>query len=142
MVVQPIDPVHTAHASATGGRQGLVASHDGVLDLRLTSPASSHGVRGTNPEQLFAAGYTACFQSALTSIARSRGHEALDSTITADVSLGKEESGAYGLAVVLTVVIPALDRHAAQELAEAAHQRCPYSRATRGNIHVQVKVGE
>ncbi len=92
----------------------------------------------TNPEQLFAAGYAACFQTALMSAAREDGKDASASTVTADVSLGKFESGRFGLTVVLAVAIPNMAHDAVQALADAAHQRCPYSRTTRGNIDVEV----
>lgn len=142
MVVQPIDPVYTARASATGGRQGHVASSDGVLDLKLKTPGSDGDPAATNPEQLFAAGYAACFQSALRTAARLAGKDASGSTVDCEVSLGKDSSGLFGMAVVLTVSIPEMDREAVRELTEAAHHRCPCSRATHGNIDVQLKVAE
>lgn len=142
MVIQPVNPVYTARASATGGRHGHVVSSDEVLDLRLKMPGSDGDPAATNPEQLFAAGYAACFQSALMSAARLQGQDAANSTVSAEVSLGKDSSGLFGLAVVLTVSIPEMDREAVRELTEAAHQRCPYSRATHGNIDVQLKVAE
>lgn len=139
MATQTFDPVYTATVSVTGGRQaGKATSSDGLLDLRLSPPSGKTDNPGTNPEQLFAAGYAACFQSALMSIARADGANADDSTVTADVSLGKEQSGAYGLAVILTVAIPGMGQDDVQRLADLAHQRCPYSRATRGNIDVQI----
>ncbi len=134
-----IDPVYTTSVSVTGGRQGHAVSDDGALDVRLGAPGSSGGDPATNPEQLFAAGYAACFQSALHSAAREDGQDASASTVTAEVSLGKEASGGFGLAVVLTVAIPDLDHDAVQALADAAHRRCPYSKATRGNIDVHVR---
>lgn len=137
-----IDPVYTTSVVVTGGRQGHAASDDGVLDLELGTPGARGGDPATNPEQLFAAGYAACFQSALMSAAREDGKDAGVSTVTAEVSLGKDPSGLFGLAVVLTVAIPDMDHDAVQSLANAAHQRCPYSRATRGNIDVQVRAAQ
>ena len=139
MAVAPtITPVYTADVTVTGGRQGRACSSDGVLDVRLKSPGASGDPHATNPEQLFAAAYGACFQSALLGAARRAGEEASGSTVQAEVSLGKEGSGAYGLAVTLTVRIPGLDLAKVQEIANAAHETCPYSRATRGNIDVRV----
>lgn len=135
------DPVYTTSVSVTGGRQGHAVSDDGALDVRLATPGSTSGDPATNPEQLFAAGYAACFQSALQSAAREDNQDASASTVTADVALGKDGSGGFGLAVSLTVAIPDMDRETVQALADAAHQRCPYSKATRGNIDVQVRAG-
>lgn len=137
--MKTIDPVYTTSVSVTGGRQGHAVSDDDALDVRLSTPGSTSGEPATNPEQLFAAGYAACFQSALQSAAREDGQDASASTVTAEVSLGKDGTGGFGLAVVLTVAIPDLDHQAVQALADAAHQRCPYSKATRGNIVVQVR---
>src|SRR5690606_23861635 len=93
---------------------------------------------GTNPEQLFAAGWGACFQSALLSIARSQEVDASSSTVTVEVGVGPDADGNYGLGAKIAVAIPGLDRETAQHLVDAAHQLCPYSRATRGNIDVEV----
>ncbi|MCW2598654.1 MAG: organic hydroperoxide resistance protein [Frankiales bacterium] len=136
-----MDVFYTAVATARGGREGEVVSDDGVLDLILATPKELGGPGGdtTNPEQLFAAGYSACFHSALKRVA---GHQKLDvegSTITAHVGLGKD-GNAFGLAVTLVGEIPSLDQAAAHELMEQAHQLCPYSRATRGNIEVTLQV--
>ncbi len=109
-----------------------------MLDLKLKTPGSDADPAATNPEQLFAAGYAACFQSALMTVARLADKDASGSTVDCKVSLGKDSSGLFGLAVVQTVSIPEMDHEAVQELTEAAHQRCPCSRATRGNIDVQV----
>ena len=133
-----IDAVYTANVTVTGGREGRAVSDDGALDVELKRPGVAGNPHATNPEQLFAAGYAACFQSALLGVARRAGVDASGSTVHAAVSLGREDSGAYGLAVTLTVSIPRLDRATVQELADAAHETCPYSRATRGNIDVQV----
>ncbi|MGI8417875.1 MAG: Ohr family peroxiredoxin [Nakamurella sp.] len=122
-----------------GARGGTVRSEDGVIDLPLGKPGSKTNPKA-NPETLFAAGYAACFSSALNSIASLEGLDTSEATVTADVSLGKTESG-FGLAVALTANIPGVDAAKAQELVEKADQVCPYSKATRGNITVTVAVG-
>jgi Ohr subfamily peroxiredoxin len=133
--------LYTAEASTTGGRDGHARSSDGVLDLDVRVPEAmgGHG-GGTNPEQLFAAGYAACFQSALGVVSRRQKVDTSGSTVTAKVTIGTIDGGAFGLAVELDVAIPGVDAETAQELADAAHQVCPYSNATRGNIEVAVKV--
>jgi osmotically inducible protein OsmC len=138
MPVELTQVVYTTAASAKGGRDGHVTSADGVIDLDLATPGRP-GVPKANPETLFAAGYAACFQSALFNRARTKGVDTSDSTVTAAVSLGKVETGGFGLAVELTVEIPGVDQATAQELAELAHEYCPYSNATRGNIDVTVR---
>ena len=132
-----MDPLYTAQATARGGREGEVVSDDGVLDLSLTVPKELGGPGGehTNPEQLFAAGYAACFHSALKRLAREQGLDVTDSEITARVGLGRDESG-FGLAVTLVGALPTLDVEQGEKLMHDAHQVCPYSRATRGNIEV------
>ncbi len=130
---------YTARATATGGRAGHARTDDGLLDLDLRPPQEMGGPGGaTNPEQLFAAGYAACFQGALGVVGRRRGVDTSDSVVTAEVSLGPV-GDAFGLAVVLDVRIPDVDASTCQELADAAHQVCPYSNATRGNITVEVR---
>jgi lipoyl-dependent peroxiredoxin len=132
-------PLYTARATATGGRAGHAVSDDGVLDLDLKPPAEMGGPGGaTNPEQLFAAGYAACFQSALAVVGRRQGVDTSDSRVEADVSIGTIPGGGYGLAVALRVSIPGADAETTRALADAAHQVCPYSNATRGNIDVTV----
>jgi lipoyl-dependent peroxiredoxin len=132
-------PLYTARATATGGRSGHAVSDDGILDLDLKPPKEMGGPGGaTNPEQLFAAGYAACFQSALAVVGRRQGVDTSDSTVEADVTIGTIPGGGYGLAVALRVSIPGADAGTTQALAEAAHQVCPYSNATRGNIDVTV----
>jgi len=137
----PDKVLYTAAATSTGdGRSGHVVSSDRRLDLDLAPPAELGGSGdGTNPEQLFAAGYSACFHSALRGVARRAGVDPGESTVTAEVGVGPE-GDLYGLVVTLIITIPGLDREKARELAEAAHQRCPYSRATRGNISVELRV--
>ncbi len=130
------ESLYTTAATSTGGRQGTVKSEDGVIDLPLGKPGSKANPKA-DPETLFAAGYSACFGSALNAIATQAGLDTSTSTVTATVTLGKTDSG-VGLAVVLEAVIPGVDDAMAQELADKAHQACPYSKATRGNIDVTV----
>ncbi len=135
--------LYTAEALATGdGRNGHVRTSDGRLDLDLERPAAMGGSGdGANPEQLFAAGYAACFHSALRRVARTRKVDIGDSAVGARVSIGPRDDGVgYQLSAELEVVIPGMDRARAQDLADAAHQICPYSNATRGNIEVTVGV--
>ncbi|TGN18757.1 organic hydroperoxide resistance protein [Leptospira idonii] len=133
--------LYTAKATASGGREGKVLSSDGVLDLTLAMPKELGGSGGefTNPEQLFAAGYSACFHSALKLVARFAKVSSEGSTVTAEVSLHKEGAG-YKLSVNLAVHLPGLERAEAQSLVEKAHQVCPYSNATRGNIEVTLNI--
>jgi osmotically inducible protein OsmC len=134
--------IYTASATASGeGRNGHVASSDGVLDLDLAVPKEMGGPGGalTNPEQLFAAGYAACFHSALKAVARIEKQTLTDTAVVADVSFVGGEGGPQ-LAVALHVEIPGLAQDVAQDLVEKAHQMCPYSRATRGNIDVTLSV--
>jgi lipoyl-dependent peroxiredoxin len=134
--------LYTARATATGGRAGHAVSDDGILDVDLQPPVSMGGPGGaTNPEQLFAAGYAACFQSALGVVGRRAGVDTAASTVEADVSIGAIGGGGYGLAVALRVTIPGVDPAQVRFLAEAAHQVCPYSNATRGNIDVTLEAG-
>lgn len=142
MTTELIRPLYTAKATATGGRAGHAVSDDGILDLDLRPPKEMGGPGGaTNPEQLFAAGYAACFQSALGVVGRREGTDTSQSTVEADVTIGPIAGGAYGLAVTIRVTIPGVDQAKARALAEAAHQVCPYSNATRGNIDVSLEVG-
>lgn len=126
--------LYTAHAHTTGGRDGQSKTDDGRLDVTLSSPGTAG--TGTNPEQLFAAGYSACFIGAMKAVA---GMQKItlpaDLAIDASVDLGKIPSG-YGIAVRLGIALPGMERAAAQALIAAAHQVCPYSNATRGNIDV------
>lgn len=139
-----MDALYTAEALATGaGRDGHVATDDGRLDLDLAIPKEMGGPGGaTNPEQLFAAGYAACFHSALQAVARSQKVQLGDSTVGARVRIGSNGEGGFQLAVELEVVIPELPQEQAQQIADAAHQVCPYSNATRGNIDVTVTVSD
>ena len=136
--------LYTATATATGGRDGRARSDDRVLDVQLSTPRELGGAGGpgTNPEQLFAAGYAACFHSALQSAARMKKVTIEGSSVGARVSLVPSGEESIDLAVQLEVVIPDLDTEQADELAKLAHELCPYSRATKGNIEVSVSVGE
>ena len=128
--------LYTARAHTTGGRDGASRTDDGRLDVTLSSPGTAG--TGTNPEQLFAAGYSACFIGALKAVAaRQKVSLPADLAIDAEVDLGPVGQ-AYGIAVRLTVRLPGLDRAAAQALVDTAHQVCPYSNATRGNIDVTI----
>ncbi len=128
----------TAHATAKGGRNGHVISDDGLIDLNLVQPGEGNE-KGSNPEQLFAAGYSACYDGALNLMA-SKQKKDIDSEVTADVSLLKDESdNGFKIGVVLNVDIKGVTQEEAEELAKAAHEFCPYSKATRGNIEVELK---
>lgn len=136
-----METLYTAEALSTGaGRNGHVRTDDGRVDVDLAMPQSMGGSgEGSNPEQLFAAGYAACFHSALQLVARQAGEDLGDSSVGAKVSIGRQGEG-FGLAVELEVVVPSLEHDEAQALADKAHQVCPYSNATRGNIDVTVTV--
>lgn len=134
------DVMYTAQATVTGeGRKGHGSTADGRLDVDLSVPKGMGGDDGpgTNPEQLFAVGYAACFHGALKAVARKDKTSVDGSSIEAHVSLGKSDEG-LDLEVELDVTIPGVDQAKAEELVEAAHQMCPYSRATRGNIEVKL----
>lgn len=126
----------------TGGRNGKVKSDNGILELEVRMPKELGGVEGyTNPEQLFAAGYAACFDSALNLVMnQEKVKPASPSIVKATVGLLSNGSGGFGLAVALSVHIPGLDKEQAQQLVEKAHAVCPYSNATRGNIDVQLAI--
>ena len=136
-------PLYTATATATGGREGRVRTDEGTLDLALSMPKGlgGNGAAGTNPEQLFAAGYSACFGSALALVARKMGVQTGPVQVTAKVSIGAKGAG-FGLAVALQGHMPELPREKAEALMKAAHEVCPYSNATRGNIEVSLSVAE
>ncbi len=141
MTTRLLKKLYTAEASVRGGRDGHGRSSDGVLDLDIRPPAELGGTStGTNPEQLFALGYGACFQSAMGVVGRRMGVDTSASTVTSRVSLGTIEGGAFGLAVELDVSLPGVDREEAEKVVRAAHEVCPYSNATRGNIEVDLKV--
>jgi Ohr subfamily peroxiredoxin len=132
--------LYTAHTHTTGGRDGAGSSSDGALNVKLSSAGS--GKPGTNPEQLFGVGYSACFMGAMQIVGAAQKIKLpVDTAVDASVSLGRTENDtAYGLAVTLSVSLPGLDRAQAQQLIDGAHQACPYSHATRGNIEVTINL--
>ncbi|RKW70411.1 organic hydroperoxide resistance protein [Galactobacter caseinivorans] len=137
-------PIYTTEALATGGgRDGHVSVSESPLEFEMRVPQAMGGAGdGANPEQLFAAGYAACFNSALQAVARAQKVAIHGSSVGARVSIGDNGQGGFQLAVHLEVVLPELEHDAAQALADAAHQVCPYSNATRGNIEVTVSVSD
>lgn len=137
-----MNPLYTATATATGdGRNGHTATEDGLLDVDVRVPTEMGGPGGaTNPEALFAAGYAACFHSALKFVAGAAQGDVGGSEVSASVTIGSLPDGGFGLSVELDVHIPELDDDAARALAERAHQVCPYSNATRGNIDVTLRI--
>jgi Ohr subfamily peroxiredoxin len=136
-----MDVLYTAVATATHGREGRAVSSDGKVDLKLAPPVELGGNgEGTNPEQLFAAGYAACFGSALGLVGRQAKVDVSDAAVTAEVGIGKQGEG-FGLKVTLRVELPdTVDEATGRKLVETAHQVCPYSNATRGNIEVDLVV--
>jgi osmotically inducible protein OsmC len=134
--------LYTARATSIGdGRNGKVRSSDGVLDLALAVPVEMGGAGGgSNPEQLFAAGYAACFHSALRTVGRRAKVDVEGSEVTAQVGIGATGSGGFGLAVTLGIRLPGLNRETGMQLVDQAHQVCPYSNATRGNIEVTLEL--
>jgi osmotically inducible protein OsmC len=139
MPIQLTKVAYTTSASARVGRYGHVKSADGQVDYDQAHPGTTPEP-AVNPETLFAAGYAACFQGALANRAKTKGIDTSDSTVTAHVSFGSSEDGGFGLAVDLEVTIPGVEAPQAYELVELAHQFCPYSKATRGNIDVTLTV--
>lgn len=134
--------IYTAEATVKGGRQGHGRTSDGMLDLDVRLPPEMGGKGGgANPEQFFALGYGACFQSAVGEAGRRLGLDATESTVTSRVSIGLTERGDYGLAVELVVAIPGLDSDTAMRVVQAAHNICPYSKAIRGNVDVSLVLG-
>src|SRR5690606_17857890 len=136
--------LYTATATATGGREGRATSSDNVLDVQLSTPGELGGAGGpgTNPEQLFAAGYAACFHSALKFVAGQKKVKVpADSAVTAEVGIGPHPKGkGFALDIDLIVSLPGLDRAEAQALVAEAHEVCPYSNATRGNGDVRLSI--
>ena len=134
--------LYTAHATATGGRDGHAVSSDGVLDLKLTTPKELGGAgnAGTNPEQLFAAGYSACFLGALKFVAaKAKKPLPADVSVNGNVGIGPIPTG-FGIEVELKISLPGMPREEAEDLVQKAHIVCPYSNATRGNIDVKLTV--
>ena len=136
-----MNPIYTAVATSVG-RDGRSFTDDGQLDLNLAFPPALGGTgEGTNPEQLFAAGYSACFASAMQLVAKRMGVDVSEASVTAEVTLNALDGGRFGLSVVLRAELPEeLHNEKGQELLEATHQVCPYSNATRGNVPVEIVV--
>ena len=134
--------LYTAVATATGGRTGHAQSSDGVLavDLAVPKEMGGTGAAGTNPEQMFAAGYAACFGSALDYLAKQRRIDTGEVSVTAKVGIGPNDHGSFSLSAALTVEVPSLSQSDAEALAADAHQVCPYSNAVKGNIDVALSV--
>ncbi|HSY28794.1 MAG TPA: organic hydroperoxide resistance protein [Burkholderiaceae bacterium] len=135
--------LYTAHSTATGGRDGRAVSSDNHLDVKLSTPKELGGAggEGTNPEQMFAAGYSACFLSAMKFVAsHTKATLPADAAVSADIGIGPNDKGGFGLAAELRVSLPGMDAAAAQALVAKAHEVCPYSNATRGNIDVKITV--
>lgn len=133
--------MYTAHAHVTGGREGRAVSDDGLLDVKLSPPKAMGGAgTATNPEQLFAAGYSACFMGAMKHVAGMKKIAIpTDASIDASIDIGPIPAG-FGIAAKLVINLPGLDRAVATDLVHAAHQVCPYSNATRGNIDVELVI--
>ena len=136
-----MNPIYVASATSKGGRMGHVRSADGFIDLDVNIPAELGGPGdSTNPEQLFAAGYAACFLSALGLLAAKREIDTTEATVTANIGLGPTDKGFVELSAELIVRMPGVERAMAEKLVARAHEVCPYSRATRGNISSEVRV--
>ena len=135
--------LYKAHAYATGGREGRAESSDKVLDVKLTTPKElgGAGAAGTNPEQLFAAGYSACFLGAMKFVAGSQKMLLpVDTSVNGQVGIGPNGNGGFGLQVALNISLPGMEHATAVALVQKAHEVCPYSNATRGNIEVNIKL--
>lgn len=138
-----VDVKYRTTATATGGREGAARTADGNFEVKLSTPKELGGAGGpgTNPEQLFASGYSACFLGAMKAVAPSLHLKVpAETTVTADVGIGPRSEGGFGITADLTINLPGLDRAEAQKLVDAAHQVCPYSNATRGNVNVGLKL--
>lgn len=134
--------LYTAEATATGGRNGHVKSSNGVLDVQVRMPKALGGANDDfmNPEMLFAAGYAACFDSALNLVIKQESATTGETSVNAKISIGQLENGGFGLAGELAVNVSGVSQEKAQELVEKAHQVCPYSNATRGNVAIELIV--
>lgn len=137
-----MENLYTATVTATGGRNGKVISEDGILNLDVKMPKALGGMGGhaTNPEQLFAAGYAACFDSALQLVIRTKRVKVESTEVTAHVAIGKDTDGGFRLATTLDVRVAGVSHEEAKQLVEAAHGVCPYSKATRGSMEVTLNV--
>jgi Ohr subfamily peroxiredoxin len=138
-----IEVKYSTRATATGGRDGHARTDDGAFEVRLATPRELGGAggEGNNPEQLFAAGYAACFLNAMKAVAGQVGVRVpADTTVAATVGIGPRSEGGFGLDIDLSVAVPGVPRQEAQRLIDAAHQVCPYSNATRGNVDVGLEL--
>jgi lipoyl-dependent peroxiredoxin len=139
----PVTVIYKTHATATGGRDGSAKSDDGSVDVKLVVPKEMGGPGGVgaNPEKLFAAGYSACFLGAMKAVSKDTGVSVpSDTTVTATVGIGPRSEGGFGITADLSISMPGVDRADAERLVAAAHQVCPYSNATRGNVDVGLTV--
>ena len=139
----PVSVLYTTKATATGGRDGEAATEDGSLKVKLSTPTElgGGGGDGNNPEQLFAAGYSACFLGAMKFVSSQGGPKVPDGTkVSATVGIGPRSEGGFGITVALDIALPGLDKAEAEKLVEEAHQVCPYSNATRNNVDVKLNV--
>ena len=135
--------LYTAHSTATGGRDGRAVSSDKHLDVKLSTPKELGGAggEGTNPEQMFAAGYSACFLSAMKFVAsHTKVVLPADASVSANIGIGPNDKGGFGLAAELQIDLPGMEKAAAEALVAKAHEVCPYSNATRGNIDVKLSI--
>lgn len=130
--------LYTAHATATGGRDGKAETDNKALSVKITKPGSS---AGTNPEQLFACAYAACFGGAVGAVAKKHGKDASSAAVHADVTLNQNDGGFF-IGATLNVSLPGVDKALAETIVQEAHEMCPYSKATRGNIEVKLKVND
>jgi Ohr subfamily peroxiredoxin len=139
----PVDVIYKTQATATGGRDGAARSDDGSVDVKLVVPKEMGGPGGVgaNPEKLFAAGYSACFLGAMKAVSGKVGVSVpSDASVTAEVGFGPRSEGGYGVTANLTASLPGVDKADAERLMQAAHEVCPYSNATRGNVDVGLSV--
>jgi lipoyl-dependent peroxiredoxin len=139
----PVNVLYRTSATATGGRDGHAATQDGTFEVTLATPKElgGGGGRGNNPEQLFAAGYAACFLGAMKFVASQGGPKvSADASVTANVGIGPRSEGGFGLEIALDIALPGLTRAEAETLVEQAHQACPYSNATCNNVPVRLNV--
>lgn len=139
----PVDVKYSTQATATGGRDGRSVTQDGTLDVKLATPKELGGAggEGTNPEQLFAAGYSACFLGALKVVgAQAKVKIPAETTVTATIGIGPRSEGGFGITAALKISLPGIEQAQAEELVAKAHQVCPYSNATRGNVDVGLTV--
>ncbi|MER5280296.1 organic hydroperoxide resistance protein [Streptomyces sp. NPDC087901] len=138
MPIKSSEALYTGVATAEGGREGRISTDDGKLDVVVSQPKELGGSgAGTNPEQLFAAAYSACFHASIGIIAQMKGIDVTGSSVTAKVGIGKNDAG-FGIVAELTASIPSVDAATAAQLVEKAHQICPYSKVTRGDIEVTI----